>query len=155
MGCWRIEWCTTGGEGVEWLLKNLLIFSNNPSLDLEMSSCHLFPSNNWQCLSLGNPRNLCTDTSICIAWLLATHSLANSKWVEQNPSTGKLSFVLIPWIVCNVPLFQNVLTLLCYVMLNYLFIYEIEYDVVIKNVENVNHHTGVQCIPSQVHICTT
>ena len=60
------EWCTTGGEGVDWLLKNLLIFSNNPSLDLEMSSCHLFPSNNLQCLPLGNPRNLCTNTSICM-----------------------------------------------------------------------------------------
>ena len=37
-------WCTTGGKGFEWLLKNLLIISNNLSLDLRISSCyyHLF-----------------------------------------------------------------------------------------------------------------
>ena len=111
MGCWRIEWCTTGGEGVEWLLKNLLIFSNNPSLDLEMSSCHLFPSNITCNICPLEIPEIFAQTPVS-AWLLATHSLANSKWVEQNPS-----FVLIPWIVCNVPLFLNVLTLLCYVML--------------------------------------
>ena len=29
---------------------------------------------------------------------------------------------------------------------------KIEYDVIVQNVENVNHFTGVQCIPTHVHI---
>ena len=29
---------------------------------------------------------------------------------------------------------------------------KIEYDVIVQNVENVNHFTGVQCIPTHVHV---
>ena len=35
----------------------------------------------------------------------------------------------------------------------YLFTYKIEYDVIIQKDENVNCHTGVQCIPTHVHYC--
>ena len=103
------EWCTTGGEGVEWPLKTF-------SLDQGISSCS---SSLIPCLPCGSSRNLCTNTSI---WLLATLSLANSKWVEQNLSTCNLSFVLILWIVCNAPLLLNVLNLQCYVMLILVYI---------------------------------
>ena len=34
----------------------------------------------------------------------------------------------------------------------YLFTYKLEYDIVIQKVENVNHHTGVQCITTHVHV---
>ena len=62
--------------------------------------------------------------------------------MEQNPSTCNLN-------VCNIPLFLNVLNLLCYVMLILVYI-KIEYDVIIQNVENVICDTGVQCIPTHV-----
>ena len=96
--------------------KTFWFFSSNLSLDQGISSCS---SSLIPCLPCGNSRNLPTNTSI---WLLATLSLANSKWVEQNLSTCNLSFVLILWIVCNVPLFLNVLNLQCYVMLILVYI---------------------------------
>ena len=61
--------------------KTFWFFSNNLSLDQGISSCS---SSLISCLPCGNSRNLPTNTSI---WLLATLSLANSKWVEQNLST--------------------------------------------------------------------
>ena len=96
--------------------KTFWFFSNNLSLDQGISSCS---SSLISCLPCGNSRNLPTNTSI---WLLATLSLANSKWVEQNLSTCNLSFVLILWIVCNAPLLLNVLNLQCYVMLILVYI---------------------------------
>ena len=39
--------------------------------------------------------------------------------------------------------------MLCNVILVYI---KIEYDVIILNVENVNRDTGVQCIPTHVHV---
>ena len=99
MGCLR-SW-------VHGHSKTFWFFSNNLSLDQGISWCS---SSLIPCLPCGNSRNLPTNTSI---WLLATLSLANSKWVEQNLSTCNLSFVLILWIVCN---------LQCYVMLILVYI---------------------------------
>ena len=67
--------------------KTFWFFSNNLSLDQGISWCS---SSLIPCLPCGNSRNLPTNTSI---WLLATLSLANSKWVEQNLSTCNLSFI--------------------------------------------------------------